>query len=381
MSGLEVRGLAVEVPGFRLGPVDLRVQPGEVLAVLGPSGAGKTLLLRTVAGFQAPARGRLLLGGRDVTAEPPERRRVGYVVQEYALFPHRTVLENVRFPLRYRPERGRPPRFTPEEALRFLGIEALADRRPATLSGGERQRVALARALVREPELFLFDEPLSALDAPAREALREELRAVLERLGVAALYVTHDRLEALVLGDRIALLDRGRLVEEGERGAIFARPRTLFAARFLGMENLWPGRVEAPAGEGRRLRVRLPLGVLTVAPPDERPGTAAAEEVWRPGMRVTVGIRPEKVRLLGEAGESPASPAENRIWARVERVTPWGAFDRVRLDAGVPLVADVAAGRLSEAGLRRGSRLPVELPAGALHLIPDDGGEGERTDG
>lgn len=380
MSGLEVGGLRVEVPGFRLGPLDLRLQAGEVLAVLGPSGAGKTLLLRTLAGFQAPARGRVRIAGRDVTGEPPERRRVGYVVQEYALFPHRTVLENVRFPLRFRDGREGRPRWTPEEALRLLGIESLADRRPATLSGGERQRVALARALVREPELFLLDEPLSALDAPARETLREELRAVLERLGVTAVYVTHDRLEALVLGDRLALLERGRLVEEGPRGELFARPRTPFAARFLGMENLWPARVEAPA-EGGRLRLRAGGLALEAAPPA---GCEAAwRERWRPGRAAILGIRPERVRLAGRGAAGAA--AANRLPARLERLAPQGAFDRLHLRAGagegLPLVADLPAGLAAEAGLGAGGRLEVELPPEALHLMEDEGRREGGTDG
>ena len=235
------------------------VPDGETLVVLGPSGSGKTLVLETVAGFHDNG-GRVALDGRDLTDVPPEQRGFGFVFQDYALFPHMTVRENVAFGTRYR-DTARDP----DDLLDSLGVGHLAERTPGTLSGGEAQRVALARALAVDPEALLLDEPLSALDVPTREALRRDLAAVLD--GVTATYVTHDRTTARALADRVAVMRDGSVVQTGTVEAVFERPATPFVARFTGANVLPPALVDGG--------------------PTKRDGGS------------TVAVRPEHVRIDG----------------------------------------------------------------------------------
>ncbi len=277
--------------------VSLTVAEGEFLTLLGPSGSGKTTVLMCVAGFVAPDAGRIGLGGRDITALPPERRDFGMVFQGYALFPHMTVAENVAFPLRVRKlgaaEREEKVRAT----LDLVQLSALAERRPAQLSGGQQQRVALARALVFDPALLLLDEPLSALDRKLRVELQEELKALHRRIGRTFVNVTHDQEEALSLSDRIAILNGGRLVQAGPPAALYDRPATRFVAGFLGASNflrgevsgIAPGRVTLAAGDTRVVQA-LPDGA---EPP-------------RPGTPLLLSLRPERVALLrnGEGAEN-----------------------------------------------------------------------------
>ena len=218
--------------------VTLRVGEGELLSLLGPSGCGKTTLLRVVAGFERPDRGTVVVHGRDVTGEPPQRRPTAMVFQSYALFPTMTVGANVEYGLRVRriPRTDRSERV--RSALGRVGLEGLADRPVTMLSGGQQQRVAVARALAVEPEVLLFDEPLSNLDVELREKTREELRALQQRLGITSIYVTHDQEEALALSDHIGVMNSGRLVELGTPRGLYENPQTAFVARFLGGANV-----------------------------------------------------------------------------------------------------------------------------------------------
>ncbi|MGW7639605.1 ABC transporter ATP-binding protein [Streptomyces decoyicus] len=230
---------------------DLTVEPGEVMALLGPSGSGKTTALRAVAGFVRPVSGRVLIGGRDVTGLPPYKRGIGMVVQQYALFPHMKVAENVAFGLRAQktPRAEIPGRVA--EALEMTGMAAYAGRHPRELSGGQQQRVAIARALAIRPGVLLLDEPLSALDAQLRSGMLAELARLHRELpDVSILYVTHDQVEALTLADRIAVLDRARLQDCGTPQQLYRRPRTEFTASFVGTANLLPVTVRR-GGDGR----------------------------------------------------------------------------------------------------------------------------------
>jgi putative spermidine/putrescine transport system ATP-binding protein len=224
--------------------LSLDVAAGECIALLGPSGCGKTTTLRMVAGFITPDAGSIRLAGRDITRSPPHRRRIGMVFQAYALFPHMSAAGNVGFGLEMqgvaRPERERRV----AAALEMVGLSAMAARYPAQLSGGQQQRVALARALVIEPELLLLDEPLSNLDAGLRAEMREEIAALRARTGVTTLFVTHDQHEAMALADRIALMDRGRIVEIAAPRAMSEAPAHVFTARFLGERTVLAGRVD-----------------------------------------------------------------------------------------------------------------------------------------
>jgi spermidine/putrescine ABC transporter ATP-binding subunit len=218
--------------------IDLTVRPGEFVTLLGPSGCGKTTCLRMVAGFLAPSRGRIIIGGRDITALPPYRRNTGMVFQSYALFPHRTAAENIAFGLRVRhlPRAEREARVA--EALRLVRLEDLADRYPAQLSGGQKQRVALARAVVIRPEVLLLDEPLAALDLKLREELQAEIKRIQSALKITTLFVTHDQGEALSMSDRVAVMRDGRIVQIDAPETLYERPNSRYVANFVGRTNL-----------------------------------------------------------------------------------------------------------------------------------------------
>jgi multiple sugar transport system ATP-binding protein len=214
--------------------IDLVVKEGELLVLLGPSGCGKTTLMRLIAGLEAPDSGDILIGGKIVTLLPPRTRNVAMVFQSYALYPHLTVARNISFPLRAAGMAKDKIRQSVEQAARMFGIQHLLQRKPRQLSGGERQRVALARAVVREPVLFLLDEPLSNLDAKLRNAARNELKQFQRRLGTTTIYVTHDQAEAMGLGDRIAVLEAGRVRQVGTPQDIYKHPTDIFVATFIG---------------------------------------------------------------------------------------------------------------------------------------------------
>ncbi len=241
-KGLSLLGLEKRFgAGLAVAGVSLEIAAGEFYALLGPSGCGKTTTLRMIAGFEQPDAGRILLGGADITALPPERRGLGMVFQSYALFPHRTVAENVAFGLRMRgtakPDIARRVR----AALDMVRLTGLEDRRPAQLSGGQQQRVALARAIVIDPVVLLCDEPLGALDKKLRQQMQFELKALHRRLGLTLVYVTHDQEEALTMSDRIGVMRAGRIVQSGPPGEIYDRPADRFVADFIGDTNILEG--------------------------------------------------------------------------------------------------------------------------------------------
>jgi ABC-type sugar transport system ATPase subunit len=316
VSGIPPAGLALQ--GVRAGRgrvevlhgLDLAVARGELLVVLGPSGAGKSTLLRVIAGLEPTSAGRVFIAGKDVTRLRPGRRNVSMVFQTYALFPHLTVADNIAFGPMMRDTPRPVARELAERAAATVGCGHLLDRRPDQLSGGERQRVALARALVREPDVFLLDEPLSNLDVELRAETRGELKALHDRLGGTMVHVTHDQVEALVLGDRIAVLREGRLEQVATPEEIWRAPATTFVARFVGSPpmNLLPA-------DGRL-----------------RPPHMSAD----PGR--LVGFRPEAVRLTAGSGE---------VVGTVERVDVVGEDAHAYLRVGsLPIVARVpAAGR------------------------------------
>ncbi len=227
-------------PTVRVGPLLLGIPRGEIVALLGPSGSGKTTVLRLLAGFEAPDAGRLVIDGEDVTAVPPARRRCGMVFQHYALFPHLDVGGNVAFGLKGSPEPGAAGQKV-AEVLALVGLAGFEGRKVQELSGGQQQRVALARALAPEPRVLLLDEPLSNLDPTLRERTRRELRALIKRVGITTLFVTHEQEEAFDLGDRVAVLNDGRLEQVGAADELYERPASLFVATFVGRANVVRG--------------------------------------------------------------------------------------------------------------------------------------------
>jgi spermidine/putrescine transport system ATP-binding protein len=333
--------------------VSLEVAPGEFVTLLGPSGCGKTTLLRLLAGFETPDAGRLLISGRDVAGLPPHHRPVNTVFQHYALFPHQDVAGNVAFGLRMQKRPAAEVRERVARALELVQLAGFEARRVDELSGGQKQRVALARALVLEPEVLLLDEPLAALDAKLRSQMQVELKNLQERLRMTFVFVTHDRDEALIMSDRVAVMNAGRVEQHGTPDALYDRPRTRFVADFLGMRNLLRARVEAvEAG-----LARLACGELRFAARDDG-GYRAGAEAW-------VGVRPERVRLLAADAAEPGAHdgvVEDEIYLGDR--TDW-----VVRAAGATIVAAESARGAQPRG--RGEKVRLALPPEAVLRLED----------
>ena len=364
-DGLIVNGLALKLGAFALDDVSLAAARGEVLVLLGPNGAGKTVLLETVAGFHRPLRGRVEIGGRDVTRHAPEARRIAYVFQNFALFPHLTVTQNIAFgagagggPGATRGGRGAERERRVRALIERFGLSALADRRPGALSGGEKQRVALARALATDPELFLFDEPFSALDALMRDSLRDELASFLRDARLPALYVTHDHAEAQALADRVAIVDGGTVVQAGAASEVFAAPRNARVARLVGVENIVDGVVRTK-GAGLAIEVGTPPAL--VAPLRGRPSPV--------GTKVALSLRAADL-ALGPPGGA-AAPGDAAFDATVREAAQQGPFVRLRCDAGFPLVVWATSAQLRELDIGPGARIGLSCPLAALHRLED----------
>jgi putative spermidine/putrescine transport system ATP-binding protein len=310
---------------------------GEFLTFLGPSGSGKTTALMMLAGFEAPTRGEIILNGRSLAGVPPHQRNMGVVFQNYALFPHMTVEENVAFPLRARRAPSRTVRSRVADALKLVQLSGFEQRRPAELSGGQQQRVAIARALVFGPDLVLMDEPLGALDKQLRETLQWQIKHIQQQLGVTVIYVTHDQTEALTLSDRIAVFANGSIRQLAAPRELYEHPQSAFIAQFIGQSNQLTGHIVAI--EGTMCVVRTPQGLLLR-------GRLTAAAI--PGDPVIVVIRPEKVRLSDTRGTGTGRPDRtNTFPARIDTIAFQGDHARIRvtLESGVSLVvkADVSA--------------------------------------
>lgn len=288
MAGIRLEGVVKRFGGtVALKGVDLDIRDGESLVLLGPSGCGKTTTLRIIAGLEKPDRGRVFFDDRDVTSLPPRKRNVSMVFQSYALWPHMKVYDNIAFPLKIRRVDRDEIRRRVKWAAELLGIDDLLDRYPHQLSGGQRQRVAVARAIVVEPEALLMDEPLSNLDAILRVRMRSEIKKLQRRLGVTLVYVTHDQVEAMVIGDRIAVMNDGMVMQVGRPEEIYNKPANVFVATFIGSPQINLLEAELARSGGRSI-----LKIKGVGSIDLKGFTGAG--------KVIVGVRPEKVLLGGE---------------------------------------------------------------------------------
>ena len=348
MSAVTLSGIARRFgPVEALRPVDLEVGPSEFLSLLGPSGSGKTTLLNIVAGYLAPSAGLLRVGGRDVTALPARRRNIGMVFQNYALFPHMDVFENVAYGLRVRRvPRGEIARRV-EDALALVRLDGLGRRPVANLSGGQQQRVALARAMVIEPDILLMDEPLGALDRQLRKDVQLEIRRMHVARPRTTLYVTHDQEEALVMSDRIAVMRAGEIVQIGTAEDLYARPANTFVARFLGESNLLDGRVLA--GSGGRAAIRIE-GL-------EAPIEGRAAEGLAGGGAGAALIRPERVRLV--PGGHPARVVERVFLGEIVAL-------RLALAGGLELWS-----RLFSSDAPRTDHVEIGWDRDAVSILPD----------
>jgi ABC-type Fe3+/spermidine/putrescine transport system ATPase subunit len=341
--GLSVSGLSARAGSFTLGPVSLDVPADRVLVVLGPSGAGKTMLLETIAGLRPQQAGQVSLAGTDITGLPPERRRIGLVFQDAALFPHLTVRDNVRFGPRAR--RAASPDGS-DDLLRQLGIEHLAGRSPRSLSGGEQQRVALARALAIQPGLLLLDEPLSALDQPTREDMRALLQRLLAELEIPAAHVTHDRDEALSIGDDLAVIVGGQLRQTGPAATVAAEPADPDIARLLGWSEL---------GHGTAAGGTVRIGQLVLRDTTEGPHGP-----------VQAFYRPEDVELRPT---TPDEPADGSLTAPVERIIHTRPLARITLGCDPPIAALMLHRDINRLQLTAGHPVQVNMPPGGLRVF------------
>jgi len=330
------------------------------LVLYGPSGSGKTTILRCLAGLEHPDHGRIVAGAETWfdadrrTDLAPQRRQVGYLPQGFALFPHLDVRANIGYGLGGTPAAERRARV--DALVRLMGLEGLEARRPGRLSGGQQQRVALGRALAPSPRVLLLDEPLSALDAQTREAVRGELRQLLRDAAAPAIVVTHDRTEALVLGDLVAVVADGAIRQLGPILEVFDRPVDEIVARIVGVETVMPATVLASA-DGL---LRLGVGTAELVAIGERP----------PGMALLVSIRAEDVLLEDEPADADATlSARNRLHGSVTAIERAGPLVRVTVDCGFRLVASVTRPAVEELGLRPGSRVVAVLKAPAVHVI------------
>jgi spermidine/putrescine transport system ATP-binding protein len=335
--------------------INLEMQPGEFFSLLGPSGCGKTTTLRLIAGFERPDEGQILLDDADMAQVPPHKRNVNTVFQNYALFPHLNVFDNVAFGLRYKDVGKQEIKQKVGESLALVRLEGMQKRRPSQLSGGQQQRVALARALILNPAVLLLDEPLGALDAKLRKALQIELKSLQEEVGITFIYVTHDQEEALTMSDRLAVMSDGRIEQVGTPNEVYEEPQTTYVADFLGVSNLMDARAEGPDGNGR-CKVRLGDFQLVAGQ-----GTSDARG------EAKIVIRPERVGL-----ERQGAGGENRVPGMVERVVYVGSILQV--------IVHLAPGQTLQAWIQnQGEGLPYEqgtpvtvyLPPDALRVLID----------
>jgi iron(III) transport system ATP-binding protein len=358
-------GVAIDVEGVSvaygstavLRDISLSVAPGEFFALLGPSGSGKSTLLRLLAGFNRADAGRVRIGGVDVAALPPWQRNIGMVFQNYALWPHLTVAQNVAFGL----EERRWPRARiqarVQEMLDLVGLKGYDDRRPGQLSGGQQQRVAIARTLAIEPRVLLLDEPLSNLDAKLRASTGLELKRLQRRLGITTIFVTHDQQEAMTIADRLAVLDQGAIRQVGTPRELYDAPIDRFVAEFVGSINLYPAHVVAD-GTGNYVVEIAGLGRVSLPAPPAASGARTA------GASVVAAFRPQAVRLAG------AGPAEGLAFeAEVGATEFLGEFVRHELIVGtVRIVADLPHARFGQAQAP-GARVRFVVPPGEVLVL------------
>ncbi len=354
MAAVEIRGVKKRFGGTEvIHGVDVAVEDGEFVVLVGPSGCGKTTLLRMIAGLEEISDGEIAIGGRVVNGVAPKERDIAMVFQNYALYPHMTVFDNMAFSLRLAKAAPKEMRERVAKAAHILGLEALLDRYPRQLSGGQRQRVAMGRAIVRDPQVFLFDEPLSNLDAKLRVAMRAEIRELHQRLETTSVYVTHDQIEAMTMADRIVVMHDGRVEQIGGPLDLYDVPRNLFVAGFIGSPamNFLPG---VHRRDGGAPTVELDVGGRVPAPP-----SSAAD-----GARVVLGFRPEHL--------APATDGSG-LTGEVVVVEPTGADTQVLVRAGGAVIVAVFRERHA---LTPGQRLNLRADTPKTHLF--DAASGAR---
>jgi len=359
-GAIELRGLTKRYDEETVvDAITLSIAPGEFFSLLGPSGSGKTTTLMMVAGFVRPDGGAILIDGEDVAAVPPQKRGFGMVFQNYAIFPHLSVFENIAFPLRARRWANGAVTERVSWALELVRFGRFGDRHAHQLSGGQQQRVALARAIVFHPPLVLMDEPLGALDKNLRFEMQVEIKEIQQRLGMTVLYVTHDQEEAMSMSDRIAILNHGRIDQVGPPGEVYERPANSFIGRFLGEANLIEGTVAPQFGDGTRLV--LPSGHELRAPSGSRRSV---------GGRGMLFIRPERVEIMPGANTA-GDPRQNVLAGRVRRCSFLGNILRYAVDVdGLALITVDLQNAVGVAPLPVGAPVVLRWPVDDSLILP-----------
>jgi putative spermidine/putrescine transport system ATP-binding protein len=349
LEGLVKRfGLLAAVDG-----VDLEIGQGEFFSILGPSGSGKTTCLRMIAGFEAPSDGRIFLGGIDVTALPPYERDVNTVFQDYALFPHMTVGENVAYGLRVRGVAKDERKGRVTAILRLVRLEGFEDRKPSQLSGGQRQRVALARALVNEPKVLLLDEPLGALDLKLRQEMQIELKAIQKEIGLTFMYVTHDQEEALTMSDRMAVMNAGRIEQVGSPAEVYEQPATSFVAGFVGVSNVLSGEA-ARAITGRDHAFTIRPEKIRLARVEEQPGRGECSATGHVRGVVYLGAHTRYIVDLDVGGQLVVTQ-QNLATSSMEALEVRGRSVRLVWDERLNRSVEEGQARGPEEGVQGGS--------------------------
>lgn len=332
--------------------INLEVKKGDMVTLLGPSGCGKTTTLRMIAGFEIPTYGEIMIDGEDVTTTPPNRRPTTMVFQNYALFPHLTVYENIAFGLKIRRDPARNTRKKTEEIIHLVGLEDFEERSPAQLSGGQQQRVSLARSLVMEPKVLLLDEPLSNLDAKLRVSTRLEIRKIQQRVGTTSVYVTHDQEEAMTLSDQVVIMHQGKIEQTGTPHEIYAYPSNRFVADFIGKANFLEGRVI-----GRVSANKLELDIL-----GKKFTVAVKERSFSEGDRVCLVLRPESVRIIPKKPDSLVGTICEAVYLGPQMV--YGVEMHQR-----SLTVEIA--NPSEHMIfKTGEDVTIEFQSNSLHVLP-----------
>lgn len=349
---LEIVALSRSWDEFQLRDINLQIEQGEYFVVLGPTGAGKTLLLETIAGFNLPDRGSVQIDNNDFTYTAPEYRNMGFVYQNYMLFPHRNLFKNISFGLELKKTRNSNIEDKVTRIAKLLNINHLLHRFPDTLSGGELQRGALARALVLEPRILLLDEPLSALDPPTKQPIMQMLKDLHKKLSITILHVTHDREEAMVMADRIAVMNEGKIVQVGKPSVIFRRPKSEFVASFVGVENIYSGKPER-VGKITKINVK---------------GIEIYTTQTLPAIRKTanVALRPEDIIITLE--KIPSS-ARNSFSGKIKGITDKGAIIQLNIDIGVEVIVYITHQSFVDLGLNIGSEVVSSFKASAVHVF------------
>jgi len=343
---IRIEHLNIQLPGFFLQDINLNVDRGEFFALIGPTGAGKTLVLESIVGLVPVTGGRILIDNRDITRLPPEKRKIGIVYQDHALFPHLTVHENILFGLRYHSLNGKEVKNRVDRIIEQLGLTRILKRSIVNLSGGEKQRTALARALAVDPAILLLDEPMSALDPNFREDIREILKTLHSEMGLTLLMVTHDFSEAHLLAERVAVVNSGRIEQVGTVSDVFNRPATEFAARFVGMKNIFPAEISGDRAEINGLVFSIPAGKENCS---------------------YIAVRPEDVRL---SREPFASGTLNCFDVRVDGVMMHGAYCEIRVvSAKVPFSAFLSSLEWMRMHLNKSDRIYMAFDPSAVHAF------------